>query len=54
MSIELILKFNGTEETCLHNLNEAGDNSLNPEELRIIFENMINDFNVLDNIYTQY
>ena len=54
MSIELILKFNGTEETCLHNLNEAGDNSLNPEELRIIFENMINDFNVLDNFYSPY
>ena len=54
MSIELILKFNGTEETCLHNLNESGDNSLKPEELRKMFENMINDFNVLDKFYSPY
>ena len=54
MPIELILKFNGTEETCLHNLNESGDKSLKPEELRKIFENMINDFNILDNFYSPY
>ena len=54
MPIELILKFNGTEETCLHNLNESGDKSLKPEELRKNFENMINDFNILDNFYSPY
>ena len=51
--IELILKFNGTEETCLHNLEESGD-STKPEELRKIFELITNDFNILDNFYSPY
>ena len=54
MPIELILKFSGTEETCLHNLNESGNCSLKPEELRKIFETMTNDFNILDNFYSPY
>ena len=51
--IELILKFNGTEETCIHNLAESGDN-IDPEKLRKIFESMTNDFNILDNFYSPY
>ena len=54
MAIELILKFNGTEETCLHNLSEAGDNNLNPDELTKIYKTMINDFNILDEFYSPY
>ena len=54
MPIELILKFKGTEETCLHNLNEEGNNTLNPEELRKIFDTMSNDFNILDDFYSPY
>ena len=52
--IESILKFNGTEETCLQNLSETGDTSANQEELRKIFESMTNDFNILDNFYAPY
>ena len=54
MPIDSILKFNGTEETCLHNLNEAGDESLKPEKLKKIYEIMDNDFNILDNFYSPY
>ena len=53
MPIDSILKFNGTEDTCLHNLAEAGDET-KPEELRKIFERMTNDFNILDNFYSPY
>ena len=54
MPIDSILKFNGSEETCLHNLNEAGDESLKHEELKKIYEIMDNDFNILDNFYSPY
>ena len=54
MPIDSILKFNGSEETCLHNLNEAGDESLKPEKLKKIYEIMDNDFNILDNFYSPY
>ena len=54
MPIELILKFNGTVDTCLHNLSEAGDNRLKPDELRAIFETMTNDFKILDDFYSPY
>ena len=54
MPIESILKFSGTEESCIHNLSESGDNSAKPEELRKIFEVMTNDFNILDNFYAPY
>ena len=54
MPIELILKFNGTDDTCLHNLAEAGDDSLKPEELKKIFETMNNDFKILENFYSPY
>ena len=37
MPIELILKFSGIDDTCLHNLAKAGDESLKPEELKKIF-----------------
>ena len=52
--IESILKFNGTEETCLQNLSEVGDTSASQEELRKIFESMTNDFNILENFYAPY
>ena len=52
--IELIIKFNGTEETLLQNLNEIGDNSKTPEELRLIFNKMNEDINSLDNFYSPY
>lgn len=54
MPIELILKFSGTDDTCLHNLTEAGDDSLKPEELKKIFETMNNDFKILENFYSPY
>ena len=54
MPIELILKFSGTDDTCLHNLAEAGDDSLKPEELKKIFETMNNDFKILENFYSPY
>ena len=50
MPIELILKFNGSEETCLNNLMEAG-NDTNLEELRKIFETMTNDLNKKSNFF---
>ena len=52
--IELILKFSGTDDTCLHNLSEAGDDSIKPEELKKIFETMNNDFKILENFYSPY
>ena len=52
--IELILKFSGTDDTCLHNLAEAGDDSIKPEELKKIFETMNNDFKILENFYSPY
>ena len=52
--IELIIKFNGTEETLLQNLNEIGDNSKTPEELKLIFNKMNEDLNTLDNFYSPY
>ena len=54
MPIELILKFHGTDDTCLHNLVEAGDDSIKPEELKKIFETMTNDFKILENFYCPY
>ena len=52
--IELILKFSGTDDTCLNNLSEAGDDSIKPEELKKIFETMNNDFKILENFYSPY
>ena len=54
MPIELILKFSGTDDTCLHNLAEAGDDSLKLEELKKIFETMTSDFKILENFYSPY
>ena len=54
-TIELIIKFNGTEETLLHNLIENDENnSLKTEELKVIFEKMNKDLNDIDNFYSPY
>jgi len=52
--IEYIIKFNGTEETLIQNLNELGDNSKTQEELKNIFDKMNKDLNAIDNFYSPY
>ena len=53
--IEMIIKFNATEETLIQNLNEIGDKIMdNPEELKNIFNKMNKDLNVIDNFYSPY
>ena len=53
--IEIILKFNATEETLMQNLNEAEDKIIeNQEELKNIFNQMSKDLNTLDNFYSPY
>ena len=53
--IEIILKFNATEETLIQNLKEINDNNYeNQEELKIIFEKMNKDLNIIDNFYSPY
>ena len=52
--IELILKFNATEETCLHNLREDPTNKINEEEFKKKFEEMNNNFNLLTEFYSPY
>ena len=53
-TIELILKFNATEETCLKNLREDPSNKINEEEFKKKYEEMNNNFNVLNEFYSQY
>ena len=53
--IEIIIKFNATEETLIQNLKEINDNNYeNQEELKIIFEKMNKDLNIIDNFYSPY
>ena len=53
--IEIILKFNATEETLIQNLKEINDKKCeNPEELKSIFEKMNQDLNEIDNFYSPY
>ena len=48
--IEIIIKFNANEETLIQNLKEINDNNYeNQEELKIIFEKMNKDLNIIDN-----
>ena len=51
--IELIIKLNSTEETCLKNLAEAGE-SIKPEELRKIYETRTKEFDLLEDFYSTY
>ena len=53
--IEIILKFNATEDTLIQNLKEINDKKCeNPEELKLIFEKMNQDLNEIDNFYSPY
>ena len=53
--IEIILKFNATEDTLIQNLKEINDKQCeNPEELKSIFEKMNQDLNEIDNFYSPY
>ena len=52
--IELILKFNATEETCLKNLSEDPNNKISEEELKKKYEEMNNNFGLLTAFYSQY
>ena len=53
--IEIIIKFNANEETLIQNLKEINDNNYeNQEELKIIFEKMNKDLNIIDNFYSPY
>ena len=52
--IELILRFNATEETCLRNLSEDPANKVNEEEFKKNFEEMNNNFNLLSEFYRAY
>ena len=53
-SIELILRFNATVETCLRNLSEDPNNKVNEEEFKKCYEEMNNNFNLLTEFYCQY
>ena len=52
--IELILRFNATEETCLRNLREEPTNEINEEEFKKKIEGMNNEFNLLTEFYSAY
>ena len=52
--IELILKFNATEETCLKNLSEDSSNKINEEEYKKEFEEINNNFKLLQEFYCSY
>jgi adenylate kinase family enzyme len=52
--IDLILRFNATEETCLRNLSEDPNNTINEEEFKKQFEEMNNNFNLLTEFYSPY
>ena len=53
--IEIIIKFNANEETLIQNLKEINDNNYeNQEEVKIIFEKMNKDLNIIDNFYSPY
>ena len=53
--IEIIIKFNATEDTLIQNLNEIGDKIIdNPDELKKIFDKMNKDLNIIDNFYSPY
>ena len=52
--IELILKFNATEETCLKNLKEDPSNKINEEEFKKEYEEVNNNFKLLTDFYCLY
>ena len=52
--IELILRFNATEETCLRNLSEDPANKTNEEEFKKKYEEMNNEFSLLTEFYSAY
>ena len=53
--IEIIIKFNSTEETLIQNLKEIGAKICqNPEGLKEIFDKMNKDLNEIDDFYSPY
>ena len=53
--IDIIIKFNATEDTLIKNLNEIGDKIVeNPDELKKIFDKTNKDLNIIDNFYSPY
>jgi len=53
--IDIIIKFNATEETLIQNLKEIGDKNVeNPDELKLIFDKKNKDLNIIDNFYSPY
>ena len=53
--IDIIIKFNATEDTLIQNLNEIGDKIVeNPDELKKIFDKTNKDLNIIDNFYSPY
>ena len=52
--IELILRFNATQETCLRNLSEDPANKTNEEEFKKKFDEINNEFNLLAEFYSPY
>ena len=52
--IELILKFNASKDTCIHNLKEIPECKLNEEEFGKKYDEIINNFNSLTDFYSPY
>ena len=52
--IELILKFNASKETCIHNLKEIPECKINEEELGKKYDEILNIFNSLKEFYSPY
>ena len=52
--IEMILKFNATKETCIHNLNEIPGNKINEEEFGKKYDEIMNNYNLITEFYSPY
>ena len=52
--IELILKFNASKETCIHNLKEIPECKINEEEFGKKYDEILNNFNSLTEFYSPY
>ena len=52
--IELILKFNASKETCIHNLKEIPECKINEEEFGKKYDEILNNFNLLTAFYSPY
>ena len=52
--IELILKFNASKETCIHNLKEIPECKINEEEFGKKYDEILNNFNLLTEFYSPY